>query len=60
VAEPTDISATLRMAAALHGRERDQLLRALARLIVEREMEDERIANARDMARGGRGGGRRR
>lgn len=43
----------LRLAASLHGRERDRLLRALAKLIVEREMEQARINDAREMARAG-------
>lgn len=55
----SEVPAGLRLAASLQGRERDRLLRALAKLIVEREMEQKRMDDAREMARG-RGGRRKR
>lgn len=44
------LASQLRFAALLKGPDRDRVLRALARLIVERELEEERLAEAREMA----------
>jgi hypothetical protein len=52
VAEFDEIGSGLQLAAMLNTQQRQSLLRAIARLIVEREIDDERIANARNLGRG--------
>ena len=52
MADEAAVSSKLRLAAMLRGRDRDRVLRALARLIVEKENEEARINAVRDMARG--------
>lgn len=51
MAPPKQLASQLRVAALLQGPTRDRVLRAIASLLVERELEEERLAKAREMAK---------